>query len=181
MPIQNSAGIITSSAADVVNGTDASDTVRAGSGNDTVKGGEGNDVVYGGHNRDRLLGEGGDDFLNGDSSNDKIIGGTGADTIVGGGGDDILYGGLTNQRQTGIFDDATDTDVFVFGRADGNDKVWNFQDGIDTIVLEGSNGSDYTVTAFGGGGSQITFGSTVITVFGIKPADLMDDIQTAMP
>ncbi|CAN0321438.1 unnamed protein product, partial [Phaeothamnion confervicola] len=111
-----------------------------------LKGRDGDDTLDGGGGRDTLRGEEG---------NDTLLGGSGNDVLVGGDGDDTLAGGL-------------DADTFEFfvvawpnGDTEGNDRILDFQDGVDHIHLRGSvdGMSEMTLTQVGG--------DTLITYDGI--------------
>lgn len=98
--------------ADFLNGQEGNDTLAGGINNDTLRGGSGNDRLSGNNGRDELFGDEGDDIL---------FGNAGHDTLSGGSGDDILVGGIG-------------ADTFIF--ATGNDRIIDFQDNIDTLVLD---------------------------------------------
>jgi serralysin len=74
------------------------------------------------------------DLLYGNRGANVIRGGGGVDFIDGGRGDDRLFGG-------GVSADAV-ADIFVFKAHSGNDKVVDFEDGIDQINLGGYEGFD---------------------------------------
>ncbi len=73
-----------------------------------------------------LNGLGGNDFLNAGAGDDKVYGGSGDDILIGGEGNDFLYG------QTGA-------DVFVFSQGNGHDRIFGFEDGVDTLQFIGGN------------------------------------------
>ncbi|WP_373503672.1 calcium-binding protein [Aestuariivirga sp.] len=99
---------------DVFNGRYGVQTSVAGNvGNDVIIGGSGDDEFYGDSGNDRLVGNGGDDVLSG---------GFGLDTLNGGRGDDTLSGGASS-------------DVFVFRRGDGHDRITDFADTRDKLDL----------------------------------------------
>ena len=62
------------------------------------------------------------DELTGSNGNDRLEGRGGDDVINGYGGDDRLCGG-----------DGDDT--FVYDRGDGNDRIYDFSDGDDILIL----------------------------------------------
>ena len=75
-------------------------------------------------NIERVLGSNssvGDELL-GSNGEDRLEGRGGDDLINGYGGDDRLYGGGGD-------------DTFVFDRGDGNDRIYDFADGEDILVL----------------------------------------------
>ncbi|BBK42136.1 hypothetical protein STVA_21560 [Allostella vacuolata] len=126
-----------------VNGNIGDDTVFGdGSqdpGADTIFGGQGNDYLFGDFGafgrpggNDRIDGNLGDDRLFGEAGNDTLLGGDGADYLFGEEGDDRLAGGAGN-------------DLFVFADAGGHDRVADFVQGADRLVLaEGLNGLTFT-------------------------------------
>ena len=107
-------------------------------------------------NIERVRGTNNDDELIGSNGDDRLEGRGGDDTIDGYGGDDRLYGG-----------DGRDT--FLFDRGDGHDRIYDFADGEDLIVLtdlgitskdqvlnkafawEEGTGVHIDLTSFGGG------------------------------
>lgn len=160
---------------DVVQGADGNDQTIGGFGHDTLLGGNGNDLVVGGAGLDSLVGEAGNDQLNGGAGNDQLTGGAGSDRLDGGSGRDVLAGGA-------------DADAFVFMKFSGSDFITDFQDNIDTLVLDRAlfGGallpvaavlSTYAVVSAGvvvlsfGGGDTITF--TTLTSINA----LLDDIS----
>ena len=110
-----------------------SDTLRGDAGADTLVGGVATDTLLGGSGNDRLLGSAGDDALNGQSGNDIVRGGSGNDVLRGGIGNDRLIGDQGNDLiTTGL---GRDRIVIRPGR--GLDRVTDFSDGQDRIVLGG--------------------------------------------
>jgi len=116
-------------------------TLRAGFFGDTVDGGAGEDRLYGSLFADTLNGNGGHDYLSGGLGNDRLFGGDGNDVLFGGlgndmlnggSGKDILFGGLGDDILTG----GAGADVFHFGRADGSDRITDFDVAADRIVLD---------------------------------------------
>lgn len=94
-------------------GDEGSDYLSGGGGDDRLFGGDARDFVYGGQDDDRLAGEDGSDRLYGQSGDDYLIGG--ADT-------DWLYGGTGN-------------DEFLFGGGFDRDLVRDFENNVDTILI----------------------------------------------
>ncbi|SLN15813.1 CAP domain-containing protein [Roseisalinus antarcticus] len=100
------------------------DEIIGATGNDTIFGGTGEDSIDAGTGHDSVWGHHGDDIIFGGSGNDHLNGGDlGRDTLDGGAGDDVLIG-------------ADWQDTFVFGRNNGADLVWDFQQGSDTLQLD---------------------------------------------
>ncbi|MCX7372437.1 MAG: hypothetical protein NTW56_08410, partial [Alphaproteobacteria bacterium] len=93
------------------------DTTQGGDGDDLIKSGDGNDIAMGGAGNDEIQGEGGDDVIIGGRDNGAINGNS---LVIG----DNLYG-----------NDGRDT--FVFQKGDGVDLIWDFQAGIDSLVIKG--------------------------------------------
>ncbi|MCJ2188609.1 calcium-binding protein [Novosphingobium beihaiensis] len=165
----------------IVNGSSDSDVIDSGGGNDAVHAYEGDDTVYGGANRDHLYGEDGNDFLDGEGENDKLYGGAGDDTLVGGGQNDRLYGGDGDDIINGGDDDdvlfgdnpsdGNDNegghDIFLFDGDDGNDKVFDFEHGIDKVHLLGDDLS-YTLDYTNSGNTVMTWGATTVTFYDEK-------------
>jgi peroxidase len=125
---------------DTLYGYSGNDTLLGGAGNDRLYGQNGNDILEGGDGADRMFGGNGDDELNGGAGNDRIDGdrgndtmngGDGNDTMYGDGGNDILNGGTGNDRLYGNGGD----DYFVFTDDFGDDLVFGFTSGADTIDL----------------------------------------------
>jgi hypothetical protein len=91
-------------------------------------------VIHGTEFADTLIGTLGDDIIFGYAGNDYIYSLAGEDTLDGGEGLDRLYGGA-------------DADVFVFAEGTGLDIVYDFDDGIDMIRLEGVLEADFGTPA----------------------------------
>lgn len=118
-----------------------SDILSGGFGDDTLRGNRGNDTVNGSSGDDNINGGGGNDVLHGNADNDYLAGGGGIDRLDGGLGDDIMIGGRTRAEGGDGFED-----VFVFGidGADaGDDKIRDFELGVDMIDLSKLNLSSY--------------------------------------
>lgn len=92
------------------------------SGHDQLLGTDAPDVFDGSAGRDVLKGFGGPDILLGGGWSDRLVGGAGRDKLAGGQGVDKLTGGGGR-------------DQFVFGRNDGRDRITDFQDDKDTLIL----------------------------------------------
>lgn len=93
-------------------GSAGADMLSGRNGNDHLVGGQGNDRLFGGRDNDMLQGSKGDDYLSGGIGNDRLMGGT---------GDDVMRGGFGN-------------DTFVYH--EGQDKIRDFEDGADRLVLK---------------------------------------------
>ncbi|OOY15967.1 hypothetical protein [Thioclava sp. DLFJ4-1] len=93
-----------------------------------------------------LMGTPGDDIITALGGNDILYGLAGTDLLDGGGGLDRLYGGL-------------DADGFVFAEGTTLDIVYDFEDGVDMIALDGGlTFADLEITSYRTTGTQITAG-----------------------
>lgn len=90
---------------------------------DRITGTEAGESYSGGRGRDIIRGLGGDDQLRGGDHKDRLYGGADDDLLDGGRGDDIMDGGFGQDR-------------FLFRTNFGNDRVYRFQDDVDTIILD---------------------------------------------
>lgn len=142
----------------VLKGFDGDDALDVGLGDDVLRGGEGADTLDGGEGVDTLdyrdSGSGvnvnlatgsaaggdaeGDTITNfekifGSKSGNDVLTGDGQDNVIRGfGGDDVLNGGAGNDRLVG----GEGSDIFLFDTANfGNDRIIDFEDGIDLIDL----------------------------------------------
>ncbi|WP_347312610.1 beta strand repeat-containing protein [Defluviimonas sp. SAOS-178_SWC] len=181
---------------DVFNGDDGNDWIAGGIGNDTINGGNqhdtiyagaGNDVVNGGMGRDKAwLGDGNDRYTDavqfGFNAHDEVFGMAGDDTINGGGGDDWLNGGTDDDVLTG----GLGADSFVFLAGYGQDRVTDFADNVDTLVLDDALwGGGKTVAqviadhaSVVGGDTVFDFGGHSLTVAGVTNLGIFaDDIN----
>ena len=126
-------GLISGDGDDVLRGGSGAQRLEAGRGRDRLEGGGGRDELHGGAGRDLLRGQGGGDRLLGEDGSDRLFGAAGGDRLYGGGGRDRLDGGGGRDKLFG----GGGSDAFVFGRGDGRDRVMDFKDGRDTILLDG--------------------------------------------
>ncbi|WP_420863688.1 calcium-binding protein [Algirhabdus cladophorae] len=166
---------------DTIDGLEGKDRLKGGLGDDTLNGGDqadileggaGKDVLNGGRGTDKLIGGKQADVLNGQQGTDKLLGGNGSDNLRGGSGKDKLYGEAGNDKLHG----GQGADQFVFSTGDGKDKIVDFADGQDEIViLSGANSfADLTITA-NGGDAKVSFSNVEITLKGIDNSDLSSD------
>ncbi|MBY5935537.1 calcium-binding protein [Tateyamaria omphalii] len=119
---------------DRLDGNAGADVLNGGHNNDTLNGGINHDTLIGGSGNDRLNGNNGADSLMGDGGNDTLAGNAGHDTLDGGGGDDYLFGGIG-------------ADTFIF--TGGDDEIADFQNNIDTLVLDRALWGGETMTVNG--------------------------------
>lgn len=181
---------------DLVDGVSANDRFELGAGNDTGIGGSGSDTMIGGAGKDSLVGESGGDLLRagtgndfgfggtgndrlyGDSGSDKLQGGNNADALFGGIGNDSLDGGTGNDVLTG----GDGSDNFLFRKDYDVDRITDFQNGVDTLVLGesaaiSSVSKALTFASNITGGVEFDFGNgDVLTVMGITKAAIADQI-----
>ncbi|MBE9101836.1 hypothetical protein [Vacuolonema iberomarrocanum] len=120
---------------DTLFGRAGNDTLRGGSGNDQLRGSVGDDLLTGGAGNDQMLGGIGDDTLNGQGGDDALRGGAGDDVLRGGSGNDRLIGELGND----VIETGGGRDRIVIRPGQGFDRVTDFTDGQDRIVLSGIN------------------------------------------
>ena len=168
---------VTAAKVEVVFGGDEDDTFDATGANYTVYliGARGNDTLTGGNAVDVLLGYDDQDVLNGGGSRDWLYGGLGGDRLNGGAGDDFLIGGDGSGSPDGA------VDCYIFDDDWGEDRIYEFDDGLDKIDMTGVTGLDdfsqLTVTDVAGG-AAITFGGSpgdVIYVVGITADQITAD------
>ncbi|MFZ9199442.1 MAG: calcium-binding protein [Paracoccaceae bacterium] len=191
---------------DVFSGLQGNDTLIGGAGNDRLLGGAGADVLNGGSGRDTVsyqaatsgvrtdltrvmtgtaMGEAsGDSFVSienliGSAHRDWLGGDALANVIWGQGGDDTLAGRAGNDHLFG----GTGADRFVFYRSYDIDRVRDFQDNVDTLVIGGFAGVTSVEAALSharqsGAHVVFDFGSgDVLTVDNTSLAALRDDIS----
>ncbi len=106
-------------------GIEGDDTLDGGDGNDLIFASYGHDVVDGGAGNDEIYAGSGNDYVSGGDGDDSIYGGQGVDTIIGGAGDDTIRPGDT-------------ADILIFAAGSGNDVVYGFDTGEDTLNLADS-------------------------------------------
>ncbi|SES39143.1 Hemolysin-type calcium-binding repeat-containing protein [Tranquillimonas rosea] len=146
-----------------IGGGDGDDEIWAGTGADSVLGGDGDDLIMAGWGNDTAWGGNGADTLNGIDGDDRLGGGDGSDVLTGGFGNDTLLGG-----------DGADT--FVFGAGHGNDRIADFELGVDTIEIGLANtGFDDLGLTAQAGGTLVTTGAGTIELAGVLSTDLSAD------
>lgn len=159
-------------------GGDGNDTIDGFDGNDVLDGGAGRDAVYGGDGNDKLFGRDGDDYLAAGFGKDKLFGGDGEDDLEGSDGNDVLNGGAGKDE---LFGDAgkdvliggDDADRFSFRKADGINRIRDFEDGVDIIrILEGAKRFNQLTIKNSGDDVSIKFAATEIIVENTEPGEL---------
>ena len=179
-------------------GGSGDDEILGNTANNVLSGGSGNDTLTGFQGLDTLQGGDGDDLLNGGASNDRLLGGDGNDILIGGGGIDILYGGADNDSVDGGAGndymhglDGNDTLVDGAGEdkleggigmdrfelvTDGRrDRIADFEDGQDLIVLHGAEFADLTITDQRNGTVKIAYDNEVLVL--LEEGGAIDAIQ----
>lgn len=144
---------------DKLNGSEGDDWLSGGAGDDVLRGAKGSDTVYGRSGDDVIKGNRGADTLVGGAGNDVIKGQNGNDFITGSGGADELYGG-----------DGWDEFIYADMR-EGNDKIMDFQDGMDLLNMTGVGigFDDLTIESANGGASTVVmYGNTNILLDGVE-------------
>lgn len=121
---QDNDHIITNNGTNFVDSGDGNDYIQGGKDRDLLFGNNGNDLIFGGDGNDIIRGNNGDDFLLGEEGNDSILAGDGNDILIGGAGNDNLTGN-------------SGWDTFVLTLDGGEDKIIDFEPGIDYLGLRG--------------------------------------------
>lgn len=145
---------------DTLFGGTNNDTITGSAGTDLIVGDQGNDLLNGADNNDTIYGGGGDDFLNGNAGDDSLIGNGGRDIFDGGAGDDtVVWRGDSDGVDTWGFEDGSDTLQVNGGSAV---DVFNIgQDG-STLVVSQTTGS----IRLAGGSTGFAAGSEVVEING---------------
>jgi hypothetical protein len=135
-------------------GSGADDTIRDTTRSDWISGRSGDDVIAGLRGEDIIAGNKGDDRIYGGGQNDKLYGGQGRDILKGGAGRDALKGGnlrdvLDGQKGDDRLFGGGGTDVFEFHARDGDDRVMDFESGLDTLRFRGFEQGDLTLADVG--------------------------------
>ncbi|MEM7545522.1 MAG: Ig-like domain-containing protein [Pseudomonadota bacterium] len=154
---------------DAVFGGNGDDKVRGGRGEDILSGGTGNDRLAGGRDNDALVGDDGDDRLRGGMGADDLSGGIGNDVLIGGGGNDVLLGNAGNDVLTG----GRGADLFAFLSGDGNDRITDFNQGEDLMVVDGSTFGQLTFEE-APDGTLMTYDGGTVLIEGIAPEDITE-------
>lgn len=161
---------------DELSGTAQRDIFYGGAGNDDLSGQGGNDLlvdtrgtndIFGGDGNDTIVGGGGTLDAEGNAGNDTLTGGIGNDTLDGGTGNDTLRGDPIGSFISGddrliagsgndVLEGGGGADTFVFDRTNGDNRVLDFETGVDVVDLVG-----FTV----GQGSLATSGGDTIFTY----------------
>lgn len=104
--------------------SDHNDRLRGDDANNFLRGRDGDDIVRGENGADRVAGQDGDDMVFGGRGSDRVFGGAGNDYVSGGSGNDLMKG-------------EGGADTFHFKRGDDYDRIRDFQNNTDTLLLEG--------------------------------------------
>lgn len=169
---------------DILTGNGGNDTLRGGAGNDVFVWGAGADVFDGGMGADRVSYASsmtaltihldnafaatgaaiGDRFIGvenatGTQSNDAITGSASSNTLSGYFGDDTLNGGQGNDALIG----GSGIDTFLFSPNFGDDRIIDFEIGIERVDLSAVPGAS---------AASLTFG---IGINGFVVADVADE------
>lgn len=141
-------------------------------GDDLVKGFQGDDLIVGGAGSDRMLGGHGEDLIRGGAGDDVIRGGQGADLIYGGRGGDRLIGGRGPDTLKG----GEGADVYVFNQQSGADRIVDFDEGEDRILVsQGAEDFDDLTISSSDRGAVVSFGETEIHLRGVDAQDVNRD------
>lgn len=156
------------------------DHVWGEAGNDTMAGNAGRDFLYGGTGNDVLLGGGGTDLLYGQAGNDRIKGGGGFDSLTGGLGRDVLIGGagadvLEGQDGRDMLTGGSGADIFRFRKGHGQDRITDFEIGVDHIqIIDGPGRIGRLTFEAEGSDTRVSFGKVEILVEDVSLAALQD-------
>ena len=127
------------------------ENVVTGAGNDRIVGNGLANTVTAGTGNDVLVGLAGNDRLLGQAGNDRLQGGAGADTLAGGIG----------------------ADHFLFSKGDGADRIADFRDGLDRIVINsGAEAFGQVRIADLGADARIAFGDVTVILTNVDHARL---------
>ncbi|MEM7596210.1 MAG: M10 family metallopeptidase C-terminal domain-containing protein [Pseudomonadota bacterium] len=177
--------------ADVLKGKGGQDLIKGGSGNDLILGGRGADEIVGGQGDadwasyasapsgvsvNLATGKGfrgdaegdslaGIERLKGSKHDDVLRGDDKANRLDGSGGDDILDGA----KNADILNGGGGADVFVFRKNDGNDRIGDFEDGVDTLRFVGVRQSSVSVEDESGG-ARVNFDGGSVKLEGVDAA-----------
>lgn len=139
---------------------------NTGAGSDTIRNvenvmsGAGNDRILGNALANSLTAGAGNDVLSGMAGNDRLYGQAGNDRLQGGAGNDILAGGAG-------------TDHFLFSKGAGVDRIIDFADGLDRIVIDSGAGAFGQVRIVDlGRDARVSFSDVTITLSNVDHARL---------
>ncbi|MEM9811362.1 MAG: M10 family metallopeptidase C-terminal domain-containing protein, partial [Pseudomonadota bacterium] len=121
----------------------------SGAGADRLSGDNAANNIQARDGADEVFGRGGDDLLFGGTGDDRISGGSGDDRIHGRQDDDILTGG-------------GGADIFVFETSDGDDRITDFEDGLDLLRFRDVSGFDDVEIIDRGTDTEIRAGGTTV-------------------
>ncbi len=100
-----------------------------------IRGGDGQDFLFGNGGRDRLLGGDDDDALFGGRNNDRLFDGEGKDFLAGGGDEDLfVFRPDATEEQAAQVPRSFDLEIGWV--PDGFDVVYDFEVGVDKVVLQ---------------------------------------------
>ena len=155
-------------------GSERGDTIEGNLVANILDGANGADFLFGYGGADSLIGGNGNDRLFGGADNDDLIGGVGNDIIVGGAGADLLFGGPGADR----------FEFSVISDTDRGDRVWDFQAGIDKLViadLAGGTGSipDVAFAVQTDGTTLATIGDPLAPIFEITVREIFGTISAS--
>ena len=157
-----SAGVTIGDADGVLTIVDDDGPAPVGMIGDTLNGGMGNDTLTGSRLNDLLNGMAGNDLLDGGEGNDTLLGGSGMDTLQGGGANDSLLGqGGADVLQGGLGDDV----IAWRGEQDAND-TFTFEEGFDTIQINGDNTDNNFAIGQSGSTLIISEGTSSLSISG---------------
>ncbi|SMX32278.1 calcium-binding protein [Actibacterium lipolyticum] len=119
-------------------------------------------LIVGTNASETLEGTVGDDIITALGGDDYLYGLAGNDVLDGGAGLDRMYGGMGE-------------DTFVFATNTGLDFVYDFEDGIDQIQLDGIDFADVEITAYRTKDVLISAGEDLMILRGVNVADITEE------
>ena len=116
-------------------------------------------VIAGNASANWFIGNEGNNLLLGGEGNDRLDGRGGNDTITGDQGNDLLEGGA-------------DADIFVVTEYNGDDRILDFENGIDLIDISGLGLGFGDLLITGSGAAMINFAGGSLMLDGVAAGDL---------
>ena len=162
---------------EILRGSLFDDTLLGNRDDNTIFGESGNDKIWGGEDQNELNGGAGNDTLVG-AENGNLGGFNAGDTLIGGSGQDSLIG----RDGADIYTGGADADIFQFDVDDGNNIITDFENGTDSVKIEGNlSFSDVSIQQ-NGSDALVSFGATNVTLLNTLVGDLdASDFQFRTP
>lgn len=137
--------------ATLMSGNPVFERLQAGDGADWIAGNTLGNLIYGARGNDKIAGGGG---------NDAVHGGTGSDTLYGSSGNDKIYGEYGGD----VLNGGTGSDQFLFARNLGLDRIADWENNIDTLMIDDAIwGGGKTVAQVLSSYGRVVSGAVVLT------------------